>query len=145
MLCPWRYSLVPASDGNSGSVEFEVEAAVSNTLPMDVLLGTDVAGLTTLLGQESTENDEEAMSVMTRAQQKRHSREEEVRRQKEIQSGARPNTMEDAEDDFQWAQGLSDELFPEERKDKPQQTRSQKRQERHRHRSHRSHRSFPSE
>ena len=87
-----------------------MEAAVSNTLPLDVLLGTDVVGLTTLLGQESTENDEEAIAVMTRAQQKHHSQEEEVCRQKEIQFGARPNTMEDAEDDFQWAQGLSDEL-----------------------------------
>ena len=110
-----------------GGKELEVEAAVSDTLPMDALLGTDVSGFDSLLGQEPTG---EAMALMTRAQKKRETQEEETRKEREEKSGASPKAV-DSEHNFHWGEGFAEELF-EGGRERPQLTRSQKRQERHR-------------
>ena len=68
-----------------------VEAAVSETLPMSVLLGTDVPELGELLGATSPE--EEALVVLTRAQAKRQQEEERIEQLREQQSATRPNSL----------------------------------------------------
>ena len=49
------------------SLEVAVEAAVSDTLPMTVLLGTDTPELAELLVGERSKGSEEAFAVTTRA------------------------------------------------------------------------------
>ena len=75
----------------------KVEAAVSEKLPMGVLLGTDVPELSTLLGTEVrlTDGNDDVM-VVTRAQARRQLEEEILRREKEIRSGAKPTSLEDS-------------------------------------------------
>ena len=79
-----------------------VEAAVSATLPVPVLLGGDVPELKQLLGSntnthsDSTEFDD-VMVVVTRAQAKKHLEEEINRREREVLSGAKPNLVEGLE------------------------------------------------
>ena len=82
----------------------KVEAAVSETLPVSVLLGTDVPELTQLLEGEAAESSkqEEVMVVVTRAQARKHLEEEILRREKEVLSGVRPNKMDEPKGtDFQ--------------------------------------------
>ena len=70
-----------------GGQEFEVEAAVSTTLPVSVLLGGDVPELKELIGSNmpSRQTDaEDVMVVVTRAQAKRQLEEEILRREGEI-------------------------------------------------------------
>ena len=82
-----------------GGVPIKVEAAVSEKLPVSVLLGTDVPQLSTLLGTEikQAESTDGAMVVVTRAQARRQLEEGILRREKEICSGAKPTSLEDIE------------------------------------------------
>jgi len=70
----------------------EVEAAVSKSLPMSMLMGTDVPAMSTLvmskLGQK-----EAALAVVTRAQRKAQEEEEASRWLKEEESGVRPRSL----------------------------------------------------
>ena len=71
-----------------------VEAAVSDSLPVAVLLGTDVPEMSALLGQESEpKNQQDVMVVVTRAQARQQLEGELLRREREIQSGAKPNPV----------------------------------------------------
>ena len=87
-----------------GGQSLKVEAAVSATLPMAVLLGTDVPELAELLSggplkcgsrQKKTDN---ALVVTTRAQAKRQEEEEMSRQQKEQESGVQPKAVEQSGD-----------------------------------------------
>ena len=71
-----------------------VEAAVCKSLPVSVLLGTDVPELFTLLSRVRSQEDL-GMAVVTRSkfkQQQLEAREEQVR---DLQSGARPTSLEE--------------------------------------------------
>ena len=77
---------------------FEVEAAVSTTLPVSVLLGGDVPELSQLIGdhrQGKLTSSEDVMVVVTRAQAKRQLEEEILRKEKEVLSGVQPSPVED--------------------------------------------------
>ena len=77
---------------------FEVEAAVSATLPVSVLLGGDVPELKLLIGdnrQNKPTTSEDVMVVVTRSQAKRQLEEEIIRREREILSGVKPRPVED--------------------------------------------------
>ena len=75
----------------------QVEAALSEELPVSVLLGTDVPELTHLIsGTGSSINlvsQEQVMVVMTRAKAKQQLEEELIRKKKELLSGAQSNTL----------------------------------------------------
>ncbi len=78
-----------------------VKAAVSETLPVSVLLGTDVPELGQLLrvnpSSVHSEGVEEALVVTTRAQQKRKESEERIQASKEERSGVKPTPLETLE------------------------------------------------
>ena len=80
------------------SYPIHVEAAISDTIPMPVLLGTDVPELTTLLTgslediSSPIQPKGEALAVMARARAKRQE-EAAVQTQKERESGAQPTTL----------------------------------------------------
>ena len=75
----------------------QVEAALSEELPVSVLLGTDVPELTHLIsGTGSSINllsQEQVMVVITRAKAKQQLDEKLIRNGKELLSGAQPNTL----------------------------------------------------
>ena len=76
-----------------GNFHREVEAAVSSTLPMPVLLGRDV-NLSDIL-QETQENTtdrekEDNLAVITRARSKQLERQERDEKEKEVADGAQP-------------------------------------------------------
>ena len=76
----------------------EVEAAVSSTLPVAVLLGEDVPQLTQLLGSKAKEEfigSEDVMVVVTRAQAQKQLEKEILRREREVISGAQPSPVEE--------------------------------------------------
>ena len=79
-------------------VHIKVEAAVSDTLPVAVLLGTDVPQLTQLLGEELKTPSEQAdaMVVVTRARAKQQLEEEICRREKEALTGASSQPLEES-------------------------------------------------
>ena len=105
----------------------EVKAAVSENLPMDVLLRTDVPDLPKLLNQESNGKEKlaDAMAVVTRAQGKRQQCEEKQTQQRELESGASCTGVENDE----WMSAIDEELFKGGRS-RVWKTRSQKRMER---------------
>ena len=73
-----------------------VEAAISETLPVAVLLGRDVPELAQLLGGgplEEVPESKDAMVVVTRAQARRQLEEEILRREKELESGVQPKPL----------------------------------------------------
>ena len=74
-----------------------VKAAVSETLPASVLLGTDVPELSVLLGAEASpvqgETQSEVMVVTTRAEASRRKEEEILQNEKEARSGAKSNPI----------------------------------------------------
>ncbi len=109
-------------------MDMEVKAAVSETLPVDVLLGKDVPEFYELLNGACSrkEAQDDALVVMTRAQKQKQKEQEEEIHRKEEKCGAR-STRVDA-----WMQTFEDDLF-EGGRDKIRQTRSQKRQQRHAH------------
>ena len=67
-----------------GGRPIEVEAAISETLPMSVLLGTDIPELPELLQSDRSKKSEVAFAVTTRAAGKKQKKEAEMhhRRQK---------------------------------------------------------------
>lgn len=72
-----------------------VEAAVSDTLPRAVLLGTDVHELGDLLEQQKVAR---SYAVLTRKQAQQRLQEKEELRRKEEESGARPAPMGEEEE-----------------------------------------------
>ena len=80
-------------------VTMQVEAAVADNLPVDVLLGTDVPELTRLISDRkpkagaSLPKQEDVMVVLTRARARQQLEEEIVRRAKQVQSQVRPNPL----------------------------------------------------
>ena len=85
-----------------GGVAFTVEAAVSDRLPMSVLLGTDVPQLVELLngvGQETEANGANGQArdvlVMTRSQQEAQRRVEEEQLGSQQRSGVRPSPVDE--------------------------------------------------
>ena len=137
-------------------VDVKTIAAVSNTLPVSVLLGTDVPELNCLLQSNPssmhTRGVEEALVVMTWAQSKREKMEEKAQAEKEEISGTRPSPIEEVgeqteeneqaeveeETDIEETEELfgssfSEELFQKEKGQRQQLIRKQKRQERHRY------------
>ena len=129
----------------------QVEAAVSDGLPVSMLLGTDVPELAELLEGELRDKKlaersmsvEEAMLVTTRARDKQQAEEGKERQEKQIQSGvqakalgaldrADAGTTEELEGP-NWMECLDEELFDRDVvREKPHQTRSEKREERRR-------------
>jgi len=131
-------------------VKIQVEAAVSDTLPRSVLLGTDVPEFSDLLGsgalRDGKQQVDDVMAVVTRAQAKRQEAEEVVRCQREEVSGVKTNPVEEdsaeiglrradgssgeqnqeAGDDFTWGSEFAEDIFVSGRERK-RQTRQQKR------------------
>ena len=109
-MCTWRFTLYPlpeitvAVDG----LLFQVEATVSEKLPAAVLLGTDVPELSTLLGVDKLQEVEpqDVMVVVTHAQARRQLEEEILRRETEIQSGAKSTKIAELEDQPEGASAL---------------------------------------
>ena len=99
--------------------EMTVEAAVSDTLPMSALLGTDVPELGELLATE------EAFAVITRSEAKKQKKE---MKESERQCEDQPNSLQ--EDSTTWMDHFDDELFGKS-KEKTKKTKSEKRAERH--------------
>ena len=90
--------LYPLADVNMevDGLPITVEAAVSETLPAAVLLGTGVPELTRLLGRQSRMSEiEDVMVVTTQAQARQQLEEEILRREKEVLSGARSTSIVD--------------------------------------------------
>ena len=86
-------------DVTVGGQCLEVEAAVSETLPMSVLLGTDVSQLGRLLDNElimaksaGDHADADALAATTRSQKQRQETEELRRQEKEVSSFQPPGT-----------------------------------------------------
>ena len=96
-----------------GGCAVQVEAAVSETLPLDALLGTDVPVLKQLIDEATAETAEEDFLVTTRAQSKRRTEEERLQQEKEKKSGATPSNLNsDSSDKFEaWIQDLDNGLF----------------------------------
>ena len=80
-------------------VKMQVEAAVADNLPVDVLLGTDVPELTRLISDRkpkagsSLPKQEDVMVVLTRARARQQLEEEIVRRAKQVQSQVRSKPL----------------------------------------------------
>ena len=110
--------------------KISTEAAVSDTLPMAVLLGTDVPELPQLLGSGPLGSEEEsiadALVVSTRAQRRRQEAEQKDLERKDAESEAQPRTVdllsregvepvsapeEAAEPSWDLARDLQDDLF----------------------------------
>ena len=90
-----------------------VEAAVSKSLPVPVLLGTDVAELHQLLGESLTHTPvEDYMMVVTRTQAMRQLQEDAAIRSKELKSGAQPHVIVDIPEESESVGGeFADEIF----------------------------------
>ncbi len=111
-----------------GGWSLEVKAAISETLPMDMLLGTDVPELGELLGLDVEKS--EAMAVTTRAQAEQQ---EDQETQRNLRSEAKVTGMsEPSITEPEWMDTFDDGLF-EGGREKVKPSRSQKRQERRRH------------
>ena len=72
-----------------------VEAAVSETLPRSVLLGTDVQELTELVGKLEKQNGSKVFAVLTRSQTRKELREQEELQRREKESGVKPTSLEE--------------------------------------------------
>ena len=108
-----------------------IKAAVAGSLPMDVLLGTDVPELGELLGLNLQPSN--VLATTTRSQAKKQMEQELDLQQKDELSGAKLTSLGatcDAEEEP--FQNLDDELFGTSR-EKVYQTRSKKRHDRHKH------------
>ena len=92
-------------------------AAVSNTLPMAVLLGTDVAELLTLLNCRTLRGNVETSEafVMTRAASRRKAEEEREQARRERSSGVQPKLVFAKQPKESWDLGAElDELYSKE-------------------------------
>ena len=130
-----------------GGQTMTVTAGVSGTLPVSVLLGTDVPQLIRLLNEDPAQKDAEpdkALVVTTRAQARREKEETTSREQKERASGVQPREMLDRrleptdtgsdpeERDEIIGAEFDPSIFADIRERIPQ-TRRQKREERRKH------------
>ena len=134
-------------DGRS----LQVEAAVSNGLPVSMLLGTDVPVLAELLEGELRDKKlaersvsvEEAMLVTTRAWDKQQAEEGKERQEKQIQSGVQAKTLgaldradagpTDEQEGPNWMECLDEELFDcDVVRERPRKTQSATHEERRR-------------
>ena len=120
----------------------EVEAAVSDTLPTSMLLGTDVPEMVNLLGltkgtdQMEKRSSNEALMTTTRAQAKLQMEDEENCQLKQVYSGIKAKAIEKMEEnkcteegtqeEESWMFEFDDKLFGTGRQ-KPRLTRSEKR------------------
>ena len=96
-----------------GGRRMEVEAAISDTLPMSALLGTDVPELGDLIGRDippTQPTKDEAFVVTTRTQAKKREEEEAVQHQKELESGVQPNPLPAEEEEE--GDGSKPRIFP---------------------------------
>ena len=90
-----------------------VEAAVSETLPMSVLLGTDTPELAKLLMEDQSKKIEDVFAVTTRAEAKRQGQEKQQKRREEEIFGEHPRLL-DVEvhtSPMDGLENLDDELF----------------------------------
>ena len=111
-------------------------AAVSNTLPMAVLLGTDVPELLTLLNCRTLRGNVETSQafVMMLAASRRRAEEEREQARRERSSGVQPKPVLAEQPKESWDLGAElDEGIFQGGRQRPTQTRSQKRQKRHEH------------
>ena len=89
--------------------QISVEAAVSDTLPYSVLLGTDTPELVELLVEERDKKVDEAFAVTTRAQERKEREEARQKHMQEEAGGVQPNRLED--DSSAWMSVMDEELF----------------------------------
>ena len=89
--------------------QIAVEAAVSDTLPMSVLLGTDTLELAELLVAEDSREAGEAFAVTTRAREKKELEMESQKRIQEEVCGVQPSPLD--EDSSVWMREIDDDLF----------------------------------
>ena len=96
-----------------GGVGVEAIAAVSRTLPVSALVGTDIPQLGPLINTSPNPNAANHWAlVVTRAQAKRNAAEEDDNCQRDQQSGVIPNTVDTSpQDDPQPFSVLDDDLF----------------------------------
>ena len=111
-----------------------VEAAVSKSLPVPVLLGTDVAELCQLLGESIAHPQiKDCMMVVTRMQAMRQLQEDTNTRSKEHECGTKPHTLVKVSEESENIGGeFDDELFSLSQV-KACKTRREKRQSRREH------------
>eukprot|EP00731_Ephydatia_muelleri_P001970 Em0001g1970a len=111
-------------------------AAVSNTLPMAVLLGTDVPELLTLLNCRTLRGKVETSDAFatTQAASSRRVEEEREQARREKSSGVQPKPVLAEQPKESWDLGAElDEAIFQGGRQRPTQTRSQKRQKRQEH------------
>ena len=105
-----------------GGRPIEVEAAISETLPMSVLLGTDIPELPELLQSDRSKKSEVAFAVTTRAAGKKQKKEAEMHHRRQKICGVQPSAIDlhpctstDATDEREnssgWMSELDEELF----------------------------------
>ena len=112
-----------------GKYAFLVQAAISEHLPVPVLLGRDVPDLHQLLGETPDSKVlEKVVAVTTRSQRRKEQQEAQLRRMTEVELGVVPKSLEDLE--LPWT-NFDKDLFGTSR-DRLRQTRSQKQKERKR-------------
>ena len=111
-----------------GDYSFSVQAAVSDRLPVPVLLGRDVPGFDQLLGVDqcdgSATSGEKVVAVTTRSQKRQEDLSERERVLRERESGVVPNPLMEEEVPFS---ELDDDLFTESR-GRPKLSKRQKRE-----------------
>ena len=122
-----------------GEACYMVEAAVSKTLPVSVLLGRDVPELMKLLstqGPQKARGPEDAMAVTTRGQKEKLARETVAQIKREQESGAVPKPVFQQTDESLCQEASTEDEVPESNfdqdlfqtsKQKKKQTRREKR------------------
>ena len=112
----------------------DVEAAISDTLPMSVQLGTDVPHLYELLEGDRSKTTEDVFAVTTRAAEKKRRAAAENYHRKEEACGVRPNVIVDDNDSADvpaWMSDLDGSLFSG-GKERVKKSRKEKRAEKER-------------
>eukprot|EP00731_Ephydatia_muelleri_P014661 Em0008g381a len=118
--------------------EFSTVAAVSSNLPVDVLLGTDMPTLGTLIqGGWSSQSTGTAMAVTTRSRARREALTEETDYQKQQKSGVRPiplpEVMDNSKEVWDLGSALDETVLEGGKRVKPYLTRRQRREGRKNH------------
>ena len=90
----------------------EVEAAVSDSLPMSVLLGTDTPELSKLLMEDSNRNEEEAFAVTTgrRVELKKQEKGQQLKQENSVSLQSQ-RELNQCDNPTEWICTLDDELF----------------------------------
>ena len=109
--------------------QIAVEAAVFDTLPMSVLLGTDTPELAELLEIGGSLETDEVFAVTTRSEKKKQKQEADEKYVKERKCGVHTHTLE--ADSLEWMKNMDNELFGKSN-GKTRKTRKEKREERRR-------------